>query len=276
MKVILFNDTRNYHSGCEWAMQYLCTDIVNSGFDLVKTFHTRDDYELRDLDDCDVLIVNGEGSMHHNRENGIRCIEALRHAQNKGKKTLLINTVWQAMANELVDDVLERLDFVSVRETLSQYELREKHGRESEVFLDLSYFANVPYEEKSESDIVHGAFFARNPLDEDYYDYPRHSLLDESWVDFVNVLRASRVLITGRHHEVYAACKAKCLFAVLRGNTHKIEGLFDYANVVIPCGSMRAGDDEVMSLVSSVSKQCVSLSNFMDSCKPFTLSSVEM
>ena len=39
------------------------------------------------------------------------------------------------------------------------------------------------------------------------------------------------MLITGRHHEAYAALKARCKFIVLPGNTHKNEGIYLNAGV---------------------------------------------
>ena len=51
-------------------------------------------------------------------------------------------------------------------------------------------------------------------------------IFNQHWRDFVSQLWYSNLLITGRHHEMYAACKAECPFVVIEGNTHKNQGLF--------------------------------------------------
>src|SRR5690606_1369571 len=65
----------------------------------------------------------------------------------------------------------------------------------------------------------------------------KYSYLDlqsMSWSSAVKSLRTASFLLTGRHHAVYAACKARVPFIALRGNTHKIEGLIETAGVAVP------------------------------------------
>ena len=50
----------------------------------------------------------------------------------------------------------------------------------------------------------------------------------------VNRLRHARALLTGKHHEVMAACVARCPFVTPAIATHKIAGLGDYAGVTLP------------------------------------------
>ena len=64
----------------------------------------------------------------------------------------------------------------------------------------------------------------------------------ESWDTIVNKLRKTNWFITGRHHELYAACKARCPFTVLKGNTWENEGLLaTESNYPIFSNSSRRG-----------------------------------
>ena len=62
-------------------------------------------------------------------------------------------------------------------------------------------------------------------------NYPKIDIFKQDWNSIVNRLRHAQLLITGRHHEAYAALKARCKFIVLPGNTHKNEGIYLNAGV---------------------------------------------
>ena len=55
-----------------------------------------------------------------------------------------------------------------------------------------------------------------------------------SWEAYVNELKNAKLIITGRQHEVFAACSARLPFATFAGNTHKVEGFLRMADVRIP------------------------------------------
>lgn len=67
-----------------------------------------------------------------------------------------------------------------------------------------------------------------------YRDLPRIDMRKLSWNKLVTLLKRNELLVTGRHHAVYAACKARTPFIAMRGNSHKIEGIFASAGVEIP------------------------------------------
>ena len=193
-------------------------------------------------DDYDVLVVNGQGSMHHDAQHCRAKLRALRHAVEAGRRAWLVNTVWQANRQE-AGDVLRRVERVVVRECLSQRELRATQGVEAEVCLDFSYFAPAPQAAPRmdfKGDIAITDFYAREFAAHvritggELRTFNYISVNDYSWAELIATLKTASLVITGRHQAVYAACKAKVPFVALASDSHKIEGLIEMAGIPIP------------------------------------------
>jgi polysaccharide pyruvyl transferase WcaK-like protein len=237
MKVVVLNNTSRYHKGCEKVMEYLHKDLRKCGHEIITSVMGNKDV-LTDafpyIEQADAVIVNGEGTMHHDRPVPHQLLNTIRNAKKMGKKTALVNTVWQSMTlDDEMKDVL-RDTYISTREVMSQRELA-RDDIKSDVHLDLSYFNDVPERMAPHRELVVGKLFAQadyRPREVPYID-----IFKQDWDTIVNVLRSTDWFITGRHHEMYAACKARCPFATLDGNTHKNTGLMETAEVVIPVES---------------------------------------
>ena len=164
------NDTSSYHSGCKKVIEYIKADIHNCGYKLIDSFgsNVKNIQEAHTfIDKVDLVILNGEGSMHHNhRETPTKLLEVLGNAKGQGKKTALINTVWQEM--KLDDRTIEVLkdSYVSCREIKSAQEFY-KNKIDADIYLDLSYFCDVLPLEYDFSDIVVGRFFGTEYKRED-------------------------------------------------------------------------------------------------------------
>ncbi len=73
-----------------------------------------------------------------------------------------------------------------------------------------------------------------------FADVPYVDLADFEWSDVVNSLKTTDLLVTGRHHAVFAACKAKTSFVAVESNSHKISGFIKTSGLPIPvCSSPR-------------------------------------
>ena len=229
MKTFLINNTADYHKGCVKVVE-----AIKKYYGFVDSVKTRDrsiDLENINYTQYDRVILNGEGTMHHGSSRALQYLVALRTAQRQGVKTYIINSVWQDMPDKY-NNVLQNCDGVTVREVFSQEEIR-KHGVEANVFPDLSYMIDVP-EEKYEHVSVYEGQYIKAHQDHALNKYPRIDIFEQEWNEIVNRLRNADLLITGRHHEMYAACKAKCRFIVKQGNTWKNGGLLRSAGVDIP------------------------------------------
>jgi hypothetical protein len=62
-------------------------------------------------------------------------------------------------------------------------------------------------------------------------------------------LKTARLLVTGRQHAVYAACRARTPFLAVKGNSHKIEGLIAMAGADI---SLLDSPHEIPAALSDV------------------------
>lgn len=197
---------------------------------------------VEDGDDFDALVVNGEGSMHHDGPDCIRKMQEIERSVERGRKTYLVNTLWQSNSDRF-DHVLKQIDQIIVRETLSQAELRDRHGVDAQVIPDFSYFApikkaNLHSAPKGKilitdfysSDLMAFVTPSGGPLTKN----PFIDMKKTSWSNIVSTLKQNILLVTGRHHAMYAACKAEIPFVVTAGNSHKIQGLFESAGVAIP------------------------------------------
>lgn len=274
MKVVILNNTSRYHKGCEKVMEYLHKDVVQSGHQIVASVMGNKD-TLTDAWDkiemSDAVIVNGEGTMHHDRPIPHSLLNVIRNAKKQGKKTALINTVWQSMTlDDEMKDVL-RDTYISVREVMSAEEL-QKDNIDADIHLDLSYFNHVPEKVSPHRELVVGKFFDQS----DYRpkDIPVLDIFKQDWDTFVNVLRSTDWFITGRHHELYASCKARCPFATLSGNTHKNEGLMKTAGVEIPIESPNLLHSRIPHFLARCKERRMEyekLFNWMESQPKFTI-----
>jgi hypothetical protein len=74
------------------------------------------------MERADVIIVNGEGSIHHDAPRAEALLQAGPFARSRGKAAVLINTTWEANSPRLAD-MAGLFDIVSVRESASAREL---------------------------------------------------------------------------------------------------------------------------------------------------------
>jgi hypothetical protein len=274
LKALILNDTSSYHNGCKQVMHYLRQDLANCGYTVAGSIVGRIEYLYHheyDLRDIDLVIINGEGSMHHDRLLPQALLKILTDAKKLGKKTALINTVWQAMT--LTDEHKEVLQdtYISVRECLSQQEF-EKDNISSDIHLDLSYFADVPIRFDRPKNLVVGKFFSQKDWRPE--QVPTIDIFKDSWNDVVQKLSVTKWLVTGRHHEIYAACKARCNFVALSGNTWKNEGLAKTANVDIIFKDEDLHHSKIPSFLAECkerSAEYTKLFDWMELQTPFTI-----
>ncbi len=265
-RISLIGDHSSYHCGSEAA------------FSIIRMEITRHGRIVRKGEDFDLLVVNGEGSMHHDSISFINKMSVIKAALEAGKRVMLVNSVWQDNSQEYAD-LVGQCERVVVRERFSQQALAAQ-GVSSEIALDASYSANVdPAAEAVDfaGRVVFTDFFSREfdafvKLNSkwaqrfDYIDMQRMS-----WSSLVRSLQSASLLVTGRHHAVYASCKARTPFLALRGNTHKIEGLMATAASEIPVFSCFKDVKRAIEKSASSSFDYQRLFDWMDGQAAWTL-----
>lgn len=232
MRALIVNDSSTYHSGCAAVMEYLISDLLINGYSITDCIphSVNPTSKVHKPAFYDVLIVNGEGSIHHCNRVSSRLMSMLEYGLTENKKCYLVNSVWDSMGDRW-KDVLSSLDRVCVREILSKREMEDKCGVSPEIFLDLSYWCPVakvgPKIDYSKQKVI-GDFFYENPK----YANPQFflPLRHGPWGLVIRSLRTASAYITGRHHGVYAACKAEVPFEFDRSNTHKVLGFLKWYN----------------------------------------------
>lgn len=228
MKIRLTGDHSAYHCGSAAAFEAISAEAARHG-------------QIVDGEEYDLLVVNGEGSMHHDSEGCRRKMAEIGAALNAGRRVMLVNTVWQDNPKQYAE-LLTQCDQVVAREICSARELAEA-GVQAEVKIDQSFFRRI--DEVDDPVDFGGAVLVTDFFSREFETFAKITgawakkftyldLRDWAWSKLVRSLPTASLLVTGRHHAVYAACRARLPFLALEGNTHKISGLIQTAGSDIP------------------------------------------
>lgn len=189
----------------------------------------------------DALVIHGAGSMHHGAAAFHGHMRAIMDAQERGKRTLLINSVWQSNPPSY-DAALAAVDDLIVRGDASRADLAERHDVAARASIDLSFFD--PIDETAPFVDLAGRIAVTDLYSVDLgtfawvsrwgEDWIRLDLDTLSWSSLVRTLRTARALVTGRHHAMYAACRAGIPFVAFRGASHAMDDPLRSARSIIP------------------------------------------
>lgn len=231
-------------------------------FSMVKEYILANKKNLvKSIDENDLILINGEGSIHHNRVTGIVLLVIASIAKDRGKTVHLVNSTLQLLSPVQIREI-KRLDRIVVREIYSKHFLLG-HGVESILGADAAWvflenrFPLLKLSGKS------GDFdkrvlvtlgttpnyeglnevLLRNNIDKSKLDYLRIDDIDINHIDKLegdckfgkilsgeDVLRDPKILlenysvvITGRHHIAILSYFLGIKVVPLFANTYKIE-----------------------------------------------------
>ena len=251
--ILLLNDTSEYHYGCKKVIEsYEYTTSIKT-----KDWNTTDKINFKNYSK---VILNGEGTMHHNASAAMGFLNTLSIAQSFGCETQIHNTVWQSMSDD-VANILKKCSDISVREILSQKELL-KMGIKSRIVPDRSMLAEVPYEKYDHCSVYEGQYWGKEGKNKQSI-YPRINIFKQEWNEIVNRLRHCDLLLTGRHHEMYAAIKAKCRFIATEGSTWKNVGLAETVGAKLPTTVEQALSGKYDSEYEKIFNYCHNIKNMV-------------
>jgi len=143
-KVVILNDTsRRGHHGCNRVMRLLRAGLQRHGLHVVATSHARNNWPsdasfLAPLSSADLVVINGEGTLHHGKPAGRLLLDVVDHARKSGCPVALINAVYQSNPDSW-GQALADCALLSARDAQSAAEMqRASGGASARVVPDLS------------------------------------------------------------------------------------------------------------------------------------------
>ncbi|MEM9761193.1 MAG: polysaccharide pyruvyl transferase family protein [Pseudomonadota bacterium] len=287
MKILLANDTgTKAHIGCQAVSDAHARLLGRAGHRVVhrcfvnelrsfardsleRTVRAleRSDALMDRLDAADAVVVNGEGTLHH--DNGIEWLALLALAQRRGKATLLVNALYQEMSVDTA--VLAKLDAFFVRDPRSAAYVAGI-GISCRVAPDsivAAGFHDTPridfggglvvtdWVKKRDPDVGAAliALMMEQPADAPAGFYPLHDgTARAAWSRARADVATAKGVVTGRYHGLYLALLAGVPAVPMASNSWKVDAFLEAWRLPLrPCNDLQgaraalAGLDESRS-----------------------------
>ena len=146
MGILLINDTDedSSHFGCMRVMRSIREALAQRGHGSLPSLKVGTDWrstahEKAKIDAAKVLLINGEGTLHHGKRKGLWLLEAGERVRANGGKVALINALWQENPEHWAN-LASRFDLIYCRDSQSAAELSNQSGIDVAWFGDLSMF----------------------------------------------------------------------------------------------------------------------------------------
>jgi hypothetical protein len=150
---VLLNDTRvDLHHGCNRVVEAILKLLEKNGIDLIASHPAHSDWSadgafLAAMERAQLIVVNGEGTIHHNSQTGRWLLRAGAFAKARGIPAVLVNCGWEANGPEMVA-MLDDFALISFRDHQSAAVMQ---GRPCRVVPDLSLYpvGDVPLQHRT-------------------------------------------------------------------------------------------------------------------------------
>ncbi|MCZ4262921.1 polysaccharide pyruvyl transferase family protein [Limimaricola sp. G21655-S1] len=146
LRAVILNDTSTrYHHGCARVMRLLVEGLERHGLTVTARSPARHDWAsdagfLDAMRAAHVIVVNGEGTLHHGRPAGARLLDLGGHPARGDRPLVLVNALWQDNP-ESWSAPLSRFDLIAARDSASARSMSEASGQEVRWLPDLSLSA---------------------------------------------------------------------------------------------------------------------------------------
>ncbi len=143
LKAVILNDTRgDNHFGCMRVMRIIEQNLKARGIEIAATSLVRNDWKrdeafLNAMRAADLIVINGEGTLHHGSKQGVRLLDVVDHPARGATPVALINAVYQDNPPAW-NERLARVDLISTRDSWSAAEVEKAIGRKVGFVPDLS------------------------------------------------------------------------------------------------------------------------------------------
>jgi polysaccharide pyruvyl transferase WcaK-like protein len=172
---VILNDTSyESHHGCETVIKNII-NLLNDNE--IKTIDTNpvglnwleNKSFLESMSKSDIVIVNGEGTLHHAQPRAKELVTIGKYVKDKLKlPVVLINSTYQENGNEIAE-FMKYLDLIFVRETLSLKDL-EQFNLKSKVVPDMTFYSEYNLSHKNTSNVVGVTDSVYIELSQELYD----------------------------------------------------------------------------------------------------------
>jgi len=208
LKVVIVNDTSSSnHFGCKLVMRAIKENLESRNVEILATTSFKEHWSKAKpyLDKADLVIVNGEGSIHHGKR-----MELLEIAEQY--PSVLINAVYEKVPK---NHYLKFFKYVSVRESLSR-DAMLKHGVDPVIVPDLIFYNNPERPEVTNDLCVVDSVAIGEGLG------PKEDT-------FMSQMGSAYKVCTGRFHAACLAMLWGMPFSAYPSNTYKTEGMMNDA-----------------------------------------------
>lgn len=158
-KIIILNDTSNEsHHGCVLVMENINKLLKKNNMEVICTNPSGVDWKknislLESIPRCDLILVNGEGTLHHAQPVARDLISIAKYVkQNYKIPVVLINTTYEENGDDFAE-YTRCFDLIYVRENLSKNELK-KYGINSKVVPDMTFYSKFDLSKKVNQNLI--------------------------------------------------------------------------------------------------------------------------
>lgn len=233
MKIFLANDTSGVgHAGSDAAMRSIKHQLR---FHSLVTHPVGSLGSLEGMRECDIVVVNGEGTIHHETDGALVLMQIMLLAQMNAKPVYLVNALYQ---NFNRFSIFDRIEKMQVRD-LRSFEFARAHGiNRVSCHLDSVFDPEFAYpRQRNRKGTLAGSIDSASPyahVMEQLPGWNRYHCWNLGFDALVKVLSGAELYITGQWHGVCAAILAQTPFIYVPSNSHKIEGFLEWMDFAAP------------------------------------------
>lgn len=161
-KTVLMNHTnmQGHHFGCARVMRLIEDGLTSRGCVITGRIDGKLDWRtdaeaLRLLADCDLIVINGEGTLHHGRKKATWLMETARHDVTRGKELALINALYQDNPDDWAA-LLKGFTHLYARDSRSAAAMSVHAGRQVPWMGDLSTSAGAIPDDQPRAGVLVG------------------------------------------------------------------------------------------------------------------------
>jgi hypothetical protein len=143
LRAVILNDTRgDNHFGCFRVMRQIEEHLAERGIRVIGTSLVRNDWEkdkqfLQTMSEADVILINGEGTLHNGARHGERLLKVVDHPARAATPVILINALYQDNPASW-GRYLDKMALIATRDSWSAETIQHTTGRPISFVPDLS------------------------------------------------------------------------------------------------------------------------------------------